>query len=92
MSKHSEEVNELIGNGFSRNDANELADSRALKNVLSDEDEEYINNEIVVDEESGDELDTYTDDTMSDFEYSDDEEDELDFNDGYKFADLEDEE
>lgn len=85
MSRHSHEVNSLLGLGFSRNDALEIADTRTLNKIIKDEDEEYLEQEEIT-EESDEELDDYNDDTPSDYEYDEDEEDELSFDDeGLRF-------
>ena len=42
MSRHTEDVNDLLGLGFNRNDALEIADTRILNKLIKDEDEEYL--------------------------------------------------
>jgi hypothetical protein len=85
MSRHIEEVNDLLSLGFSKNDALEIADTRTLNKLIRDEDEEYLEQEEIT-EESDEELDDYNDDTPSDYEYDEDEEDELSFDDeGLRF-------
>jgi hypothetical protein len=91
MSRHTEDVNDLLGLGFNRNDALEIADTRILNKLIKDEDEEYLEQEEIT-EESDEELDEYNDDTPSDYEYDEDEEDELSFDDeGLKFLSDDDE-
>lgn len=89
MGKHRDQVNSLMDNGFDKQDATEIADTTTLNRILDDEDEQYIREEIIVEENDGD-LDGYTDDTISDFEYDEDEEVELSFDDeGLNFLDEE---
>lgn len=89
MSRHTEEVNSLIGSGYSRNDATEMADTRTLNKIIRDEDEEYLANEEAIDEDE--EIDELNDEP-TDYEYDEDEEDELSFEDGFQFLDSEGEE
>ena len=81
MSRHTEDVNDLLSYGFSKNDALEIADTRTLNKIIRDEDEEYLDEEEIT-EESDEELDEYNDDIPLDYEYDEDEEDELSFDEG----------
>lgn len=89
MSRHTEELNGFLSEGFSREDATDKADQRAISRIL-DEDEEYLKEQEALDDEE-EELDGIDDDLV-DFDYDEDEEEEIDFEDGYKFSDSDEDE
>lgn len=86
MSKrHTEEVNSLLSQGYSREEAVMIADERVLA-VAYDEDEEYLDSEESKPEYE--ELDGYNDDDIDDYTYEEesDEQEELSF-DRFSFGD-----
>lgn len=88
MNVHTQKYNTLLDEGYSKDDAVELANNMIVNKILRDEDEEYLKEqESNNDDEEIDEIDGYTDDTIDDFEYDEDEEDELSFEDGFQFLD-----
>ena len=86
MSRHTEDVDDLLGLGFSKNDALEMANTRLINKIIKeeDEDEQYLREQGVEDEELS-EIDGYSDEPS--YDYDEDEESELSFEDGYRFLD-----
>lgn len=92
MSQYSAALNDLVSQGFDKEEAITILDKRALNKIFLDEDEEYINQEEIVEESDEDEELDNIDDSVQDFEYDDDEEEELCFEENYTFTDEIDEE
>ena len=92
MSQYSAALNDLVSQGFDKEEAITILDKRALNKIFLDEDEEYINQEEIVEESDEDEELDSIDDSVQDFEYDDDEEEELCFEENYTFTDEIDEE
>ena len=82
-------LNELISNGVDKESAIEILDQRALDKIFHDEDEEYLKQEEVTEDDEDEEVSNCIDDSVINFEYDDDEEDELSFEDDYSFVDEE---
>lgn len=93
MGKHTEDFYKFIGEGFNRTEAAEKADKIALNRVL-DEDEEYLREQEALEDEELEELDGYNEDDPEDLDFDeiDPQDDEIDFEDGYIFTDLEEDE
>ncbi|CAB4125590.1 hypothetical protein UFOVP53_176 [uncultured Caudovirales phage] len=94
MSQYNAALNDLVSQGFDKEEAIAILDKRALSKIFLDEDEEYVNQEEITeenDEDEDEELDSI-DDSVQDFEYDEDEEEELSFEENYTFTDEIDEE
>jgi hypothetical protein len=92
MGKYNIALNDLIGQGFSKEEAIIILDKQTLNKILLDEDEEYVSQEEIIEESDEDEELDAIDDSIQDFEYDEDEEEELSFEENYTFTDEIDEE
>jgi len=92
MSQYNAALNDLISQGFEKEEAIVILDKRALDKIFLDEDEEYVRQEEVTEESEEDEEIDVIDDSVQDYEYDEDEEEELSFEENYTFSDEIDEE
>ena len=92
MGKYNMALNDLIGQGFSKEEAIIIIDKQTLNKILLDEDEKYVSQEEITKESDEDEELDVIDDSVQDFEYDEDEEEELSFEENYTFIDEIDEE